>query len=276
MGLNIDEPVVQKYGALRACLHSLNRTIVAYSGGVDSTLLTFVAFQVLGEQNMLALIGDSPSLPRKALDYARDFLEGRHIPYRIVETRELDNADYAKNPFDRCYFCKQNLFARALGIREELGFHSIAYGFTADDRGDFRPGNRAAQEAQVVSPLDIAGLGKSEIRRLSQALGIPGWDRPAMPCLASRLAYGTPVREEYLRLIEEIEDFLNTQGFRNCRARYDGKTLRLEVPVQDIEKVAAAPWREELVRRCREGGALFVSLDLEGLISGKLNRTIGK
>jgi uncharacterized protein len=266
--------IAKKRKKLCELLREAGPSLVAYSGGVDSTLLAVAAFEELGAENFLAVIGDSPSLPRNSLSSAVDFLKLRGMPYRVIPTSEMSDPKYLQNNFDRCYHCKKDLFDHLARIGREVGFDTILYGFNTDDIADYRPGNTAAAEFGVKSPLSEAGLTKSEIRALSNELGIPNWNRPAQPCLSSRLLYGTPVTPANLELVEKIEAFLRGQGLSDCRARYDGTSLRVEVPKAELELIALAPWRDELVALAIELGACFVSLDLEGLVSGKNNRLI--
>ena len=218
---------MNKFEQLRELLGSYGSCLVAYSGGVDSVFLARVAREVLGDKS-LAVIADSPSLPRRELEEALLVARRFQIPVRVVKTREFENPDYVANPKDRCYFCKHELFEELTPIARREHFAIIAYGENASDVGDFRPGARAAEEFQVRAPLKEVGLTKREIRELSARLGLPTADKPQMACLSSRLPYGEPVTPEKLRMIEAAENFLRDLGFRDVRVRHHESGARGE------------------------------------------------
>ena len=218
---------LNKFEQLRELLGSYGSCLVAYSGGVDSVFLAHVAREVLGDKS-LAIIADSPSLPRRELEEALLVARRFQIPVRVVKTREFENPDYVANPKDRCYFCKHELFEELTPIARREHFAIIAYGENASDVGDFRPGARAAEEFQVRAPLKEVGLTKREIRELSARLGLPTADKPQMACLSSRLPYGEPVTPEKLRMIEAAENFLRDLGFRDVRVRHHESGARGE------------------------------------------------
>jgi uncharacterized protein len=273
MTAELEANALAREGRLRAQLARLPRLVVAYSGGVDSAYLLAVAHQELGDA-VVGLLADSPSLSREAFTQAVALTRARGIALRVVQTAELEDPQYARNDGQRCYFCKSHLFEAAEAVAQELGGAPVAYGYTADDVADYRPGHLAAQQHQVLAPLCDAGLGKTHIRLRSRALGLPCWERPASPCLASRLAYGVTVTPERLAVVEALEQILHRAGIAAARARYDGSSVRIEVAPEALPQLVAAPLREELVGRARELGVRFISLDLEGLVSGKLNRLL--
>jgi uncharacterized protein len=259
-----------KRAALDAHLRSLGRTLVAYSGGVDSAFLAWVAHQVLGDR-MLAVIADSPSLARTHLADAIAFANEHKIPLEVISTAELDRPEYIRNDASRCFFCKDELFTVMEKFRGTRGFDSIAYGVNVDDQGDFRPGQRAAQQHHVAAPLLAAGLSKQEIRDLAREAGLRVWDKPASACLSSRLEYGRPVTREALSAVEHGEDALRALGFRQFRVRHHGETVRIEIAREELPRALSLEMTAELVRIFKALGFLFVTLDLEGFRSGSMN-----
>ncbi len=265
----------QKSERLRETLRSLGRVVVAYSGGVDSAFLLKVAHQELGER-AVGIIGVSPSLMPEEHDAAVELASQIGANLRVVETHEMDDENYASNPNNRCYFCKSHLFETLTKIAREENFDAVCDGTNLDDMNEWRPGAQAGTEKKVRSPLREVGLTKNEIRALSKSLGLPTWDKPAMPCLSSRIPYGTPVTIEALRMIGRGEAFLRNNGLREVRVRHfdeNGKlTARIEVAPEEIERAFAL--REELIRVLKAQGYNSVLLDLEGYRRGKMNDTI--
>ena len=259
-----------KRAALDALVRSLGRTLVAYSGGVDSAFLAWVAHQVLGDR-MLAVIADSPSLARTHLADATAFANEHKIPLEVISTAELDRPEYIRNDASRCFFCKDELFTVMEKFRAARSFDSIAYGVNVDDQGDFRPGQRAAQQHHVAAPLLAAGLSKQEIRDLAREAGLRVWDKPASACLSSRLEYGRPVTREALSAVEHGEDALRALGFRQFRVRHHGETVRIEIAREELPRALSLEMTAELVRIFKALGFLFVTLDLEGFRSGSMN-----
>lgn len=252
-------------------LRRYDRLIIAYSGGVDSGVLLGVAQRVLGT-GAIALTADSPSLARRELREAAIFARQLCVEHRVVATSEMELDDYVRNDRNRCFWCKQTLFETCRRIGVELGIGHVAYGYIRDDAGDHRPGHQAAANFGVVSPLYDAGLGKDDVRALARHLGYELWDKPAAPCLSSRIPYGSAVTDEKLRTIEAVEDLLHELDFEIFRARYDGATMRIEVAEEELPRLVDAEVRSRLLQRSRELSVPLLTIDLEGFRSGKLNR----
>jgi pyridinium-3,5-biscarboxylic acid mononucleotide sulfurtransferase len=262
--------LAQKRAALEGDLRSLGRVLVAYSGGVDSAFLADVAHVVLGN-NMLAVIADSPSLARSQFEDAKAFAFERGIPLEIVATSEMEREAYVLNDGLRCFHCKDELFTVMEAIRRERRFDYIAYGVNVDDQGDFRPGQRAAQQHHVAAPLLKAGLTKQAIRELARGSGLRVWDKPAAACLASRIEYGRPVTREALSAIERGEDALHELGFRQVRVRDHGQIVRIEIAKEELVRALDPQMAEEFARIFKGLGFTYVTLDLEGFRSGSMN-----
>ncbi len=259
-----------KQTQLESHLRSLGRTLIAYSGGVDSAFLACLSHRVLGE-NALAVIADSPSLARTQLADALGFAREQGFAVEVVSTSELNNPDYVRNDAHRCFHCKDELFSVMEELRKERGFDSIAYGVNLDDQGDFRPGQRAAREHRVAAPLLDAGLTKADIRELARRAGLRVWDKPASACLASRVEYGRPVTPEALTVIAQGEDALRALGFRQFRVRHHGEIVRIEIAREELPRAWSAEMALELTRIFKALGFKFVTLDLEGFRSGSMN-----
>jgi uncharacterized protein len=260
--------------ALIDTLKGYGRVAVAYSGGIDSTVVARAAFEALGDA-AVAVTAVSESLAQGELEEAKALAEQIGIRHRVIRTEEFADPNYLRNNADRCYFCKSELYGRLSGLLGELGADVIASGANTDDRGEHRPGMRAAGENGVRHPLQECELGKEQVRALARAWGLPTWDKPATPCLSSRIAYGEEVTPERVRMIDEAEAWLRRQGLRFLRVRYHkGDMARVEVPLDDLARLAAEPVRSELVKVFRSLGFKFVALDLEGFRSGSLNGLI--
>ena len=263
----------QKAARLREIVAGRPGLIVAYSGGVDSAFLAWTAHQVLGDQ-MLAVIADSASLARTHLQDALAFAREQGIPVEVVETRETENPDYARNDAMRCFHCKDELFTVLERYREARGFAAIAYGVNADDEGDFRPGQQAAREHQVLAPLLEAGLTKIEIRELARQAGLRLWDKPASACLSSRMEYGRAVTAEALSVIERGEDALRGMGFKQFRVRHHGEIVRIEIAREELPRALTEEMAREFTAIFKGLGFKFVTLDLEGFRSGSMNQLL--
>jgi len=259
-----------KRAVLDQRLRALERTLIAYSGGVDSAFLAWAAREVLGD-NILAVIADSPSLARSQLADATAFAGEQGIPLEIIVTDELDRPEYARNDSSRCFHCKDELFTVMEEFRARRGFDAIAYGVNVDDQGDFRPGQKAAEQHRVAAPLRDAGLTKQEIRELSRAAGLRIWDKPASACLSSRIEYGREVTREALGVVERGEDAIRALGFRQFRVRHHGDIVRIEIARDELARALTAEMAAEFTRIFKSLGFKFVTLDLEGFRSGSLN-----
>ncbi len=259
-----------KQEALRTRIASLGRVLVAYSGGVDSGFLAWVAHEALGN-GMLAVIADSPSLARSQLKDALAFAQQQGFPIEVITTAEVERPEYVRNDGTRCYWCKDELFAVLEEMRQRRGFDCIAYGVNADDLGDFRPGQKAATEHGVAAPLLEADLTKAEVRELARTAGLRIWDKPASACLSSRIQYGRPVTREALAVVEQGEDALRALGFRQFRVRHHGEIARIEIAREEMARALTAEMAAEFTRIFRGLGFRYVTLDLEGFRSGSMN-----
>lgn len=249
-----------------------SKAIVAFSGGVDSCLVAYLARKYLDKSNMHAVIADSPSLKRKDLEVAKRFCEEQDIPLEIIQTKEMENPDYASNPVDRCYFCKFTLYDELKLIAEKYPDTHILNGQNYDDLGDYRPGIKAAKEFRVLKPLADCNFTKIDIRQMAQYFELSTWDKPASPCLSSRIPYGQEVTVEKLQQIEEAENMLNALGFKEVRVRHFGDTAKIEVPNGQVSLLKK---NEASIRKnMTDIGFKKCEIDEEGLVSGKLNRAI--
>ncbi len=251
-------------------LEQLDSLMVAYSGGVDSAYLAATAHRVLGKR-MLAVLADSPSLARRDLEQACEFARALEMPLRVIATEELDRPEYRRNDADRCFHCKDELFTVMGALGEKLGFANIAYGMNADDTRDFRPGQRAAREHEVLAPMAEAGLTKAEIRTLAKAAGYSPWDRPAAPCLSSRVEYGRAVTREVLSQVEQAEESLRKLGFRELRVRHHGELARVEIARAELPRALTMEMFDAIAAGLKGAGFKYVALDCSGFRSGSLN-----
>lgn len=262
-------------GRLAACLDAIRRmqrVVVAFSAGVDSTLLLALAVDTLGPANVLAAVGISPSLPAEERQAARRIAEQIGAELVEVTTEELDDPRYAANPAERCYFCKHDLFGRLDELAKRRGFETVLSGANADDTGDFRPGMRAGLELGVRSPLMEAGLTKAQIRELSRHMKLPTWDKPAMACLASRVPYGQSITAERLGRIEQAERAIRKLGFRQVRVRDHDQVARIEVPADDLPGLLEL--RIEVAAAMKQAGYAYATMDLLGFRSGSANEVL--
>src|SRR3989454_3407511 len=244
--------------------------VVAYSGGVDSAYLAYAAHCALGER-MLAVTALSASYSARDREEAEACVQRARFPHEFVETDELSNPAYRANSPDRCYFCKDELFDKLDRLAAERGFAAVAYGVNVDDQGDWRPGQRAAQEHRVLAPLLDAGLTKAEIRELARRAPLPVWDRPASACLSSRLAYGIEVTPERLSVVEKGEEALRNLGFKQFRVRHHDKLVRLEIAPEELPRSLSPEMTRKFVEVFKALGFTFIKLDLEGYRTGSLN-----
>ena len=261
---------VRKLRVLEARLKQLGSLMVAYSGGVDSAFLAATAHRVLGDK-MLAVLADSPSLARRDFEQAKAFAQGLGMPLQVIATDELERPEYQRNEADRCFHCKNELFAAMEALGAKLGFAHIAYGMNMDDKGDYRPGQRAAEDHGVLAPLAEAGLAKNEVRSLAKAAGYALWDRPAAPCLASRVEYGRPVTREVLEQVEKAEASLRQLGFRELRVRHHGELARVEIVRAELPRALTMEMLDAITTALKEAGFQYVTLDCSGFRSGSMN-----
>ena len=263
-----------KSAVLTATLEELGSVLVAYSGGTDSAYLAYAAHRALGDR-MQAVIADSASLPGAELAAALAFTSAHNIPTDILHTNELESPDYQRNDAQRCFHCKDELFRQMEQARAVRGFRHIAYGMNLDDGGEFRPGQRAAAEHHAVAPLVTAQLTKQEIRALARQAGLGVWDKPASACLASRIEYGRAVTRENLSQVEQAEEALHAQGFRQVRVRHHGELARVEIAREELPRALSMEALDRMTAALRAIGFLFVTLDTEGYRSGSMNQSLG-
>lgn len=268
-----DMTLEEKYDYLREYIKDLGSVAVAFSSGVDSTLLLKVASDVLGEK-CIALTGTSASFPRTEEEESDDFCKQQNIKQIMFPSNELESEDYAKNPKDRCYHCKHILFSNMLRLAKENGAEYVLEGSNVDDLGDYRPGLRAIEELGVKSPLREAGLTKEEIRTLSKRLNLPTYKKQSFACLASRIPYGERITKEKLHQIEKAEQFLKEEGFLNYRVRVQEKLARIEVAPEDISRFLEDSLREKTVKYLKSLGFLYVTVDLQGYRTGSMNEVL--
>jgi uncharacterized protein len=263
-----------KLKKLKYILSDMKKVVVAYSGGVDSSFLLKVAADTLGSVNVRAVLAISPTYPSREYEKAMETASAIGIDVDIISTKETEDPKFKNNPVDRCYFCKHELFTKIAGYINSGDFINMIDGSNMDDLSDHRPGKKALREKQVRSPLQEAGLTKSEIRQLSRELGLKTWNKDALACLSSRFPYGESIDLQKLQMVDEAENFLSDLGFTNIRARHEKNTLRIEITPSQIQRFADDSLRLAIVSRMKELGYHYVSIDLEGYRQGSLNESV--
>ena len=265
--------ILQKLEQLKTLFTEMEMALIAYSGGVDSTLVAKIAYDVLGDR-ALAVTAESPSLLPEELEDARVQAATIGIRHQVVQTHEIDNPNYTANPVNRCYFCKSELHDTLKPLAQKLGYPYVVDGVNADDLHDYRPGIQAAKERGARSPLAELGVTKAEVRELSKYLGLPWWDKPAQPCLSSRFPYGEEITIPKLQRVGRAEIYLRKLGLKNLRVRSEGDTAKIELPPEQIKEFVLTTDLPTLVSAFQEFGFIYVTLDLEGYRSGKLNQVL--
>jgi uncharacterized protein len=268
--------IKDKYNSLQEILRTLDKVVVAYSGGVDSTFLLKVAVDTLGSENVLACISAGIAEPSSQLARAQKLADQIGARLEVIDTDELSDPKYTANKADRCFHCKSHICKVLLDIAKEKNYSQVIFGTNYDDLDDFRPGNRAIKVFGIRSPLAEAGLTKNEIRRLSRELNLPTADLPSSPCLASRINYGLEVTEQRLTQVDRAEEFLRSLGLVEFRVRHHDTIARIEVNQQDIQKVTAEPLRSKIIEKLKSLGFKFVTVDLQGFRSGSLNESLSE
>ncbi|MEH2288441.1 ATP-dependent sacrificial sulfur transferase LarE [Nostoc sp.] len=267
--------LTEKFEQLRALFREMEQALIAYSGGVDSTLVAKIAYDVLGDR-ALAVTAVSPSLLPEELEDAKIQAATIGIPHKIVQTHEMENPNYTSNPVNRCYFCKSELHDTLKPLALQLGYPYVVDGVNADDLHDYRPGIQAAKERGARSPLAEIGVTKVEVRQLSQQLDLPWWDKPAQPCLSSRFPYGEEITVAKLQRVGRGEIYLRKLGWQSLRVRSQGDTARIELPPEQIKEFVLTNDLQTLVSAFQNFGFIYVTLDLEGYLSGKLNQVLNR
>src|SRR5215217_3320705 len=264
--------VEERLRELEAMVAPYGSALVAFSGGVDSSLALAIVARALPKERVLAVTSNNETYLPSELDLAREFADSVGVEHLVVNTRELDDPNYSSNPTNRCYFCKSTLYSDLSRLAEERGYGCVVDGANKDDEGDYRPGRKAAKELGVISPLSAVGVSKAEVRELAKYLGLPSWDKPALACLSSRFPYGQEITPEKLAQVARAEEFLRREGYRQVRVRHHGEIARLEIGPDELER--AFRERDEISTELKAAGFLYVALDLTGYESGSLNAAL--
>ena len=266
-------PLKKKHRDLESRIVKLGSALVAFSGGIDSTLVLAVARQVLGKR-VLAITAKSDSVPERELQTARHLAQVLGVEHKIIRTDEMSSPDYLKNPINRCYYCKSELYDKLTKVAAEHKLTSILNGINLDDLGDHRPGINAAKEAGVISPLVESEFNKQDVRDLARKMGLPNWEKPALACLSSRIPYGQPVTAEKLAMIQQAEEALLAEGFRQVRVRHHDNMARIELPKEDIPNLLKIDLFEKINLHLQKIGFKYITVDLKGYRSGSLNEVL--
>lgn len=270
----INAQLKDKLNALEQWFSARKGSIVAFSGGIDSSLVLYLARRFQGKDNAIGVISNSESLKAKDYDFAREFCKNFDIRLEVIKTEELADERYSQNPENRCYFCKDHLFNDLQAIKEKYPGFDVLSGTNYNDLGDYRPGLQAAAKYEVLSPMVDCSLSKEELRQIARHFELPNWDKPASPCLSSRIPYNHSITEEKLRQVEDAENILNDFGFDDVRVRHYGSYGQIEVHKDELDKLLLM--KDEVIRKIREVGFDELKIDREGLVSGKLNRALNK
>jgi len=267
-----DNLLEKRLGDLEEIIAPRGSALVAFSGGVDSSLALAVAARALPKKRVLAVTSNNETYLPSELEGAEALALSLGVEHLVVNTRELDDPNYASNPTNRCYFCKSTLYSDLARISSEKGYACVVDGANKDDEGDYRPGRKAARELGVISPLSLSGVSKLEVRELARYLGLRSWDKPALACLSSRFPYGQEITPEKLAQVAQAEEFLRSRGYAQVRVRHHGEIARLEVGAEEMERAFAE--RQEISTELKDAGFLYVTLDLTGYTSGSLNAAL--
>lgn len=267
----------KKMQKLKRALRSMNRVVLAFSGGLDSTFLLKTSLDTLGKNNVLAVTAKSEAFPKREYDCAKELACKLAASFVTIYTKEVENKTFLKNPIKRCYYCKKELFKRLIDIAKKRNFDFVIDGFNHDDKGDLRYGKQAAKELGVRSPLAEAGIGKKDIRRLSRKLHLPTWDKPSFACLASRFPYHHRITKKKLKKVDKAEEILYNYGFEQIRVRMHNDIARIELSSQDIKRVLLNPrLKKNIIKRLKQLGFSYITLDLEGYRTGSMNEVLKK